>query len=94
MLTDCQSLVDNCRNLRIRAEERRLLGEITSLKEAIHSGEVRSLSHIGTEFMVADALTKSTPRRRRQLLDAMAGTIILPTTSPNSKKTVEHNRSK
>ncbi len=78
MITDCQSLVDNCRKLRIRAEVRRLLGEISSLKEAIKSGEVRSLTHVGTEFM----------------LEAMAGTIFLPPTDINSSKIAERSFTK
>lgn len=76
--TDCKSLEDSTRSLRIQATEKRLYNEIWALREALETGEIRSLCHIPTSLMVADGLTKIQPKLRSRITSAMQGRVSLP----------------
>jgi hypothetical protein len=80
MLTDCQSLVDKTRSLKVSVEEKRNLVDIHAIREAIESLQIRSLSHIGNQEMIADGLTKTTPKLKPPILKMMQGSIHIPTT--------------
>jgi len=86
LLTDCQSVVDHVRSLRMHTKERRLFGDVFCLREAIALGEIRSISHINTEHMLADGLTKNDPKLKAMLLRAMAGTVMFKVNSYHHKE--------
>ena len=73
MKTDCQSLVDSTRSLRIQVTERRLSAEVWALREALEAKEITSLEHVPTEAMIADGLTKIQPKLRVAVCRACAG---------------------
>ena len=75
MKTDCNSLIDSMKSLRVQATEKRLCGEIWALREAISSKEISSMDHVPTGLMIADGLTKIQPKLRIVLLQACAGHI-------------------
>jgi hypothetical protein len=76
--TDCASLVDSTRSLRIQATEKRLYNEIWTLREALESGELRSLEFVESSMMVADGLTKVQPKLRYGLVACMKGILRIP----------------
>ena len=78
MKTDCESLVGHVKSLRNHPTEKRLCGDINMIREAITTGEIRSLQHIPTEYMVADGLTKVFHRLRKALTTAQEGSLELP----------------
>ena len=77
MRTDCKSLVEATRSLRQQVRERRLTAELWALREALDMGEITSLEHTSTTKMIADGLTKSDPKLRTTLRQAMAGELLL-----------------
>jgi hypothetical protein len=82
--TDCMSVKDSVRSLRIHATEKRLYPDIHALREAIETGEVRSIQHIPTELMVADGLTKPAPKLKAPIIQAMKGHFVIPRTTDNT----------
>ena len=77
--TDCMSLVDSMRSLRLQHTEKRLSGLVMLLREAIQNGDVRSIQHVPTSLMIADGMTKSHPKLKQDILACMKGEIALPT---------------
>ena len=59
-LTDCKSLVDHLISLSqaSQLQERRLVGDLCVLREALETKQLRSILHCPTKKMLADALTK------------------------------------
>jgi hypothetical protein len=76
--TDCQSVLDHLKSLRMFCEEKKLFGAVDMLREAVKVSEIHSVQHVKTEFMVADGLTKPTPSLKGLLIDALNGSIIVP----------------
>jgi len=78
LFTDCHSLVDHAKSLRLQATEKRLYNDIQAIREGISTGEIDRLIHIPTSYMIADGLTKPSPKLRHLILKAMDGIITLP----------------
>jgi hypothetical protein len=78
--TDCQSVVDVVKSLRVHCTEKRLYLDVDTLREAVETGELRSLQHIASELMPADGLTKPQPKLKAAIIDVMAGHVLLPRT--------------
>ena len=77
MLTDCQSLVDSLKSLRLRPKEKRLTVELSLLKEAQQNNDVRSIRHIPTGLMIADGLTKDQSKLRLNLCKLLGGSVTM-----------------
>ena len=75
--TDCESFVTHVKSLRNHPTEKRLVGEINMMRESITRGEIRSLQHVPTEFMIADGLTKDHHRLRKAIINAGQGNLKL-----------------
>ena len=78
MKTDCQSLVSHVKSMRNQPTEKRLCGDIFAIREAIITGELRSVQHIPTANMLADGLTKNHPNLRQAIIDACKGHVVMP----------------
>jgi hypothetical protein len=48
----------------VQVLEKRLTNELWALREALKHKEIRSMAHVPTELMIADGLTKDTPKLR------------------------------
>ncbi len=86
LMTDCQSVVDHVRSMRMHTKERRLFGDVFCLREAILLQEMRSINHIDTEHMLADGLTKGDAKLKDALLRAMAGTVTFAINSTHKQQ--------
>jgi hypothetical protein len=58
LFSDCQSLVANLKSVNIHIAEKRLIIDLTALKEMIASKDLNDVTWIPTEIQLADALTK------------------------------------
>ncbi len=74
--TDCQSLVDNINSLRVQVEEKRLTAEMWALRNAYTNGEIRDFTHVSTQDMIADGLTKDKPELIQHLTNTMKGFLL------------------
>ena len=66
--TDCKSLYDSVHSDTQTIREKRLLIEIASLRQLLSNRDVEQISHIRTEYMLADALTKEAASKARDYL--------------------------
>jgi hypothetical protein len=78
MLTDCQSVVDNTRSLKISTTSKRNIVDVHEIREALENGEIRSLSHVSNTEMVADGLTKTRHSLKQPLIDLTYGSLQVP----------------
>eukprot|EP00299_Pterocystis_sp_00344_P004008 c14816_g1_i1.p2 GENE.c14816_g1_i1~~c14816_g1_i1.p2 ORF type:complete len:124 (-),score=15.18 c14816_g1_i1:89-460(-) len=90
--TDCLSLIDHLRSLRVHCSEKRLLVEIFALKEAISTGEISAITHISTELNPADGMTKSNPQLRVMVMRMMEGRNITSTQGKSTTGITQHTR--
>ncbi len=58
VVSDSKNLVDTIRTSNPRAEEKRLLPYLRTIKELAMRGEIRDLLHVSADYMLADCLTK------------------------------------
>ena len=79
--TDCLSLVEHIKSLRVSVSEWRLKGDISALKEAVLTGEMEMMSHISEADNVADGLTKPKAKLKWALMRAMGGIMAVPVSS-------------
>ena len=79
--TDCLSLVEHVNSYRVNTTEWRLRGNLASLKEAVMTGELASLTHISEAVNVADGLTKTKPKLKLAIFEGMSGKWSVPVRS-------------
>ena len=65
--TDCKSVEENSRSLRLQVTERRLTNYMWTLREMLEQREIKPLAHVPSEDMLADGLTKRHAGRREVL---------------------------
>jgi hypothetical protein len=90
--TDCKSLLDHLKSLRMYCEEKKLFGAVDMLREAVKVSEVRSVQHVKTEHMVADGLTKPSYKLKGAIIDAMNGFLVVPLNWRNAAHGVGQQR--
>ena len=78
MLTDCKSVVDNSRSLKITITSNKHKTDMFALREALERNEIRTLSHISRQDMIADGLTKDAYNLKQVIIQAMKGSIRIP----------------
>ena len=57
LLTDAKSIFDTVTNLS-NVSEKRLMVNISSLRQSYNSGKIENIGHVLTEYNLADPLTK------------------------------------
>ena len=55
-----------------------MAAEVSLLREALDMGDVHSLRHIATEYMLADGLTKVNHQLKLKVRTGMSGTVQVP----------------
>ena len=70
LFTDSKSLFDTVTSLS-GATEKRLLIEISALRDAFDSGEFDNIGHVSSEYNLADALTK---KKKCHLMEELLAT--------------------
>ena len=73
VFTDCLSIVENSRSLRLQVTERRLTSYMWMLRDILERGDIKPLVHVSTRQQLADGLTKRSPMRRNLLRKALDG---------------------
>ena len=82
--TDCQDVIDHLRSLRNTCSEKRLNKEVHLLRSSVTTGEVSIYQHVRSESMMADGLTKESPKLREPIIRAMRGQCFFePLTKTN-----------
>ena len=75
MKSDHLGLIQSLNSLRQQVKEKRLMGNLWSLREAFENHEITTYEHIPTRHMLADGMTKANPELRQPIVQAMKGTM-------------------
>ena len=96
MRTDCFGLISTMNSLRLKIQEQRFAVEVWALKEAFELHEISTFEHVPglPHLMVADGMTKYTPRGRDTVARAMEGYVRLPTLSDRKREEAQGNKHK
>ena len=82
---DALSVVENITlSLRQQVREKRLTADLWALREAIANGDITSMTHTPTGFMIADGLTKTKDSKQMLIAAVMQGRIQMYDGPPHS----------
>ena len=76
--SDCQSVVDNTKSLRLQVREKSLTRYMYYVRDMLKRSEIDELIHVPTSHMLADGLTRKSPKGRQALATAMQGSCPSP----------------
>ena len=87
--TDANNLVTTAKTTHL-PEQKDTIHMITMLRKECNSGSIHDMSHIKTEYMLADSLTKASARPDQLIKAVIAGNLLQIDVHPSFRSLIQH----